>query len=311
MSLLITCGDINGIGPEIALKVLNDKNIRNSFDLKIIVPESVMDFYSRLLKIKRPDNKDIINIPDFGIKVKPGKIDYKAGRIAGDAIRIAAELCLRKNYGGIVTLPISKKSFNLAGYSFPGHTEYLSALTGCDRTIMVMYSEKLIVTPVTIHIPLKNVVRTLGKKLLKANIEILHKSLKENFRIRDPRIAILSINPHSGDGGLLGYEEKTKIEPVIKELKDNDINANGPFSADGFFGSGMYKNYHATAGIYHDQVLVPFKLISDGHGVNYTAGLPVVRTSPTHGTAFDIAGKGIAATGSTIAAIKLASKLVI
>ncbi|MCI0473946.1 MAG: 4-hydroxythreonine-4-phosphate dehydrogenase PdxA, partial [Ignavibacteria bacterium] len=247
----------------------------------------------------------------FGIKVKPGKIDYKAGRIAGDAIRIAAELCLRKNYGGLVTLPISKKSFNLAGYNFPGHTEYLGALTGCERTIMVMYSEKLIVTPVTIHIPLKNVVRTLGKKLLKSNIEILHKSLSENFRIRDPYIALMSINPHSGDGGLLGYEEKTKIEPVLKELKDKGINVNGPFPADGFFGSGMYKKYHATAGMYHDQVLIPFKLISDGHGVNYTAGLPVVRTSPTHGTAFDIAGKGIADTRSTIAAIKLASKLVI
>jgi len=310
MSLLITCGDVNGIGPELALKILDDNNIRNLYDLKIVIPESVLDFYSGLLKIKRPDNKDIINIPDFGIRIKPGKIDYKAGRIAGDAIRIAAELCLRKNYDGIVTLPISKKTFNLAGYNFPGHTEYLSALTGCKSTIMIMYSEKLIVTPVTIHIPLKNVVRTLGKKLLKSNIEILNKTLKDNFKIANPQIALLSINPHCGDGGLLGFEEKTKIEPVLKELKEKGINVSGPFPADGFFGTGAYRNYHATAGMYHDQVLVPFKLISDGNGVNYTGGLPVIRTSPTHGTAFDIAGKGIADIRSSVAAIKLASKLV-
>jgi 4-hydroxythreonine-4-phosphate dehydrogenase len=270
-----------------------------------------LNFYSALLKIKRPGNNDIINTPDFGIRVKPGKIDCKAGRIAGDAIRIAAELCLRKNHPGIVTLPISKKSFNLAGYNFPGHTEYLSALTGCESTIMLMYSEKLIVTPVTIHIPLKNVVRTLGKKLLKSNIEILNKTLKDNFKIANPKIALLSINPHGGDGGLLGFEEKTKIEPVMKELNDKGISVSGPFPADGFFGSGAYKNYHATAGMYHDQVLIPFKLISDGFGVNYTAGLPVIRTSPTHGTAFDIAGKGIADIRSSVAAIKLASKLVI
>jgi 4-hydroxythreonine-4-phosphate dehydrogenase len=311
MSLLITCGDVNGIGPELALKILTDKNIMSSYDIKLIIPDSVMDFYSNLLKIKRPANKDIINIPDFGIKIKPGKIDYKAGRIAGDAIRIGTEFCLRKNYKALVTLPISKKSFNLAGYDFPGHTEYLSTITGCEKTIMIMYSEKLVVTPVTIHVPLKSVTKVLGKKLLRTNIEILCKTLKENFKIDNPKIALLSVNPHNGDGGLHGIEEKTKIEPVIKELKNKGISVSGPFPADGFFGTGAYKNYHATAGMYHDQVLVPFKIISGGLGVNFTAGLSIVRTSPTHGTAFDIAGKGIASADSTAEAIKLASKLVL
>lgn len=309
--ILLTCGDPNGIGPEIALKIADNKKLMSMYDIKIIIPESVLEHYSKTLKIQRLQNSSFINIPDFNIHVKEGKIDKKAGRIAGDAIHIGAELCMRKSYDAMVTLPISKKSFNLAGFSFPGHTEYLKAITGCEKTIMIMYSKELTITPVTIHIPLKKVSSSLEKSVLKSNLLVLHKTLINNFKIENPKIAVLAINPHNGDGGLLGFEEKTKLEPVIKELESKGMNVKGPFSSDGFFGSYAYKNFDAVAGAYHDQALIPFKILSKGLGVNYTAGLPIIRTSPTHGTAFDIAGKNIANLDSTIAAIKLASKLIV
>jgi 4-hydroxythreonine-4-phosphate dehydrogenase len=219
-------------------------------------------------------------------------------------------LCLRKEFQALVTLPISKKSFSLAGFNYHGHTEYLRVITGCERTIMIMYSKPLIITPVTIHIPLSSVTTELKKTVLKSNLLLLNKTLIENFKINSPKLAVLAINPHAGDGGLLGSAEKSKMETVIKELFDKGINVEGPFPADGFFGSGNYKNYDAVAGAYHDQALIPFKILSKGLGVNYTAGLPLIRTSPTHGTAFDIAGKNIANLSSTIEAIKLAAKLI-
>lgn len=307
--IVLTCGDPNGIGPEIALKIINNSSLNSLYELKIIIPESVVRHYSNSLKIKIPSIDSIINIPDLNIRVKEGKTDKKAGRISGDAVHIGTELCMRNAYDALVTLPISKKSFNLGGFEFPGHTEYLKAITGSERTIMIMYSESLIITPVTIHIPLKRVSTELEKSVLKNNLLLLHKTLVSYFRIANPNIAVLSINPHRGDGGLLGYEEKTKLEPVIKDLNKKGMKVSGPYPADGFFGSGAYKNYDAVAGAYHDQALIPFKILSKGKGVNLTAGLPIIRTSPTHGTAFDIAGKNIANTDSTISAIKLAAKL--
>lgn len=307
--IALTCGDPNGIGPEIALKIASDAALNALYEIKIIIPESVAEHYSKTLKIKKPHQGTIINIPDLNLKVKEGRIDKKAGRISGDAVHIGAELCLRNIFDALVTLPISKKSFNLAGFSFPGHTEYLQAVTGSEKTIMVMYSRQIIITPVTIHIPLKRVSVELEKSVLKSNLNLLSKTLIKDFRISEPNIAVLSLNPHCGDGGLLGYEEKTKLEPVIKDLKSRGMNVSGPYPADGFFGSGMYENFSAVAGLYHDQALIPFKMLSKGKGVNFTAGLPIIRTSPTHGTAFDIAGRNIAKLESSIEAVKLAAKL--
>jgi len=308
--IVLSCGDPNSIGPEIAIKILNDKNIISLYDIKVIIPESVLTHYCHSLGLQMPDVNRIVDIPGSKIRVKEGRIDKKAGRVAADSIRIGVELCLRKEFDALVTLPLSKKSFNLAGFNFPGHTEYLKALTGCERTIMIMYSKVLVITPVTIHIPLRNVTSELEKSVLRSNLILLHKTLVENFKIKAPRIAVLAINPHGGEGGLHGCEEKTKLEPVIKELAASGMDVQGPFPADGFFGNQTYKNFDAVAGAYHDQALIPFKILSDGHGVNYTAGLPIIRTSPTHGTAFDIAGKNKAKTESTIEAIKLAAKLI-
>ncbi|MCX6156587.1 MAG: 4-hydroxythreonine-4-phosphate dehydrogenase PdxA [Ignavibacteriota bacterium] len=308
--IVIASGDPNGIGPEIAIKILNAKGLAAQYDIKVIIPSSVIEHYCHSLNLPVPDKKKIIDIPDLKIRVKEGRIDKKAGQVAAESIRIGVELCLRRNFDALVTLPISKKSFNLAGFDFPGHTEYLKALTGCERTIMIMYSKQLVITPVTIHIPLRKVTSELEKSVLKSNLLLLHKTLLNNFKVKSPKIAVLAINPHAGDGGLHGSEEKTKLEPVIKELRSEGIDVKGPFPADGFFGNVTYKDFDAVAGAYHDQALIPFKILSEGHGVNYTAGLPIIRTSPTHGTAFDIAGKNMAKIESTIEAIKLAAKLI-
>jgi 4-hydroxythreonine-4-phosphate dehydrogenase len=308
--IVIACGDPNGVGPEIAIKILNNRGITAQYEIKVIAPYSVIEHYCHSMELPFPDKCSIIDIPDLKIRVKEGRIDNKAGHVAADSIRIGVELCLRKDFDALVTLPISKKSFNLAGFDFPGHTEYLKALTGCERTIMIMYSKQLVITPVTIHIPLRKVTTVLEKSVLKSNLLLLHKTLINNFKVSAPKIAVLAINPHAGDGGLHGSEEKTKLEPVIKELRSEGMDVQGPFPADGFFGNSTYKNFDAVAGAYHDQALIPFKIIAEGHGVNYTAGLPIIRTSPTHGTAFDIAGKNIANTESTVEAIKLAVKLI-
>ncbi|MFZ4590524.1 MAG: 4-hydroxythreonine-4-phosphate dehydrogenase PdxA [Ignavibacteria bacterium] len=308
--IVLTCGDPNGIGPEIVIKILNDNGLKALYDIKVIVPYSIVEHYCHSLELPIPDKSSIIDIPDLKIRVKEGRIDHKAGQVAADSIRIGVELCLRKEFQAIVTLPISKKSFNLAGFDFPGHTEYLRALTGCERTIMIMYSKQLIITPVTIHVPLRRVTSALEKSVLKSNLLLLHSTLLNNFKVKNPKIAVLAINPHAGDGGLHGSEEKTKLEPVIKELCASGLDVQGPFPADGFFGNCTYKEFDAVAGAYHDQSLIPFKILSEGRGVNYTAGMPIIRTSPTHGTAFDIAGKNKAKIESTIEAIKLAAKLI-
>ena len=308
--IVVACGDPNGIGPEIAIKILNDKSLLRQYDVKVIIPSHIVKHYCNSLNLPVPDKSRIIDIADSHMRVKEGRTDKKAGRVAADSIRIGVELCLRKNFDALVTLPISKKSFNLAGFNFPGHTEYLKALTGCERTIMIMYSKMVIITPVTIHVPLRKVTTALEKSVLKSNLLLLHKTLTENFKVKAPKIAVLAINPHAGDGGLHGSEEKTKLEPVIKELNTAGMHIEGPFPADGFFGNCTYEHFDAVAGIYHDQALIPFKILAKGTGVNYTAGLPIIRTSPTHGTAFDIAGKNKANLESTVEAIKLAAKLI-
>ncbi|MDD5360512.1 MAG: 4-hydroxythreonine-4-phosphate dehydrogenase PdxA [Ignavibacteria bacterium] len=308
--ILLTCGDPNGIGPEIALKILGNNNIKKKYSLKVLIPENVLAYYCKKFKLKIPSYDEILFIHDFDLKVCEGKSDKNAGRIAGDAVQIGTELCLNGKFDALVTMPISKHSLSLAGYAFTGHTEFLKALTKSKDVIMIMYSEKLSVMPVTIHIPAGSIAGEFKKELLKTSLELLYKTYKEKFGIDKPRIAMLSLNPHNGDGGLLGSEEINIINPVLNSLGKKNIKISGPYAADGFFGSGNYKNFDVVAGAYHDQVLIPFKLLSGKKGVNYTAGIPIIRTSPGHGTAFDIAGKGIADIESSIEAIKLAGKLI-
>ncbi len=309
--ILLTLGDPNGIGPEIILKIFQRTKDLSHYNLKVIGSKKVLDHYSSLLKLKKIDAENIIELPAYkNFKVRTGKADANAGRLSGDAIRLGGELCMKKDFDAIVTLPISKESLNAGGYKFAGHTELLTSLTHSTSTVMIMYSQKIIISPVTIHIALKEVSTVLTKSLLKNKLVSLSNILRKDFKVKLPKIAVLSLNPHCSDNNLIGDEEKKIINPVIKELKKKGIKVEGPFSSDAFFGNEHYANYTATAAMYHDQGLIPFKMISPKAGVNFTGGLNIIRTSPVHGTGFDISGVGIANTESTSAAINLACKLV-
>jgi len=203
----------------------------------------------------------------------------------------------------VITAPISKEAFHKCGIEFPGHTELFASWTNTENVVMFFHSSKLKAALLTIHIPLKTVSYSLEPALIKKKLNIIIETLKNDFQIASPKIALLGVNPHAGENGLLGSEEEEIFFPVVSEYKDIVF---GPFPADAFFGMHLYKNYNAVIGCYHDQVLIPFKMLSFADGVNFTAGLPIVRTSPDHGTAYDIAWKGIANPSSMISAAKLA-----
>ena len=309
-SILLTCGDVNGIGPELGLKIFRTKEITDKFDLKIIGPKKVFGYYSDLLKIKKIPDKDILDLSYFdNYEPKTGNVDAVAGRISGDAIKLGVDLCMKNYFDALVTLPINKESLNLGGYTYHGHTEMLSHLTASKNSFMLMYSKALKIVPLTIHIPVKKIPSSINKSILTEKIISVNNTLVKTFKTKKPKIAVLSLNPHSGDGGLIGTEEKKIIEPVINSLSDLGFNITGPFPADGFFGSGMYKKFDVVLSMYHDQAMIPFKILSGDKGVNFTGGLKIIRTSPAHGTAFDISGKGKADVSSTLEAILLAGKL--
>lgn len=309
-NIVLTCGDVNGIGPELVLKVFNNKNLLNQFDIKVIGPKRVFDYYSKLLKIKKIQERDILDLPAFkDIEIKTGEVNAIAGKVSGDAIKLGIELCRKKYFDALVTLPINKEALNLGGYNYQGHTEMLSHLTSSKDIFMLMYSKAIKVVPFTIHIPLKKVFSSISGHKLTEKIITINNSLVKTFKIKKPRIAVLSLNPHCGDGGLIGNEEIKIIEPAIASLINAGFNIGGPFSADGFFSNHNYRKFDVVVSLYHDQGLIPFKILAGDSGVNFTGGLKIIRTSPSHGTAYNIAGKGIAKDTSTIEAIKLAGKL--
>ena len=210
----------------------------------------------------------------------------------------------------LVTAPIDKNSMQQAGFAYPGHTEYLQQMAGGDgEVLMILVGEGLRVGCVTGHIPLKDVAAAITAERIIAKARLLHQSLLRDFGVLEPRIAILGLNPHAGDGGALGSEDKERIAPAVRRLNEEGIKAMGPYAADGFFGSGGYTHFDGVLAMYHDQGLAPFKALSFGHGVNVTAGLPIVRTSPDHGTGLDIAGKGMADEGSFRAAVWTAADI--
>lgn len=308
--ILLTCGDVNGIGPELILKIFSDKDFLNQYDIKVIGPVKAFDFYCNLLKLKRIPGKYMLDISvSKEFEIKPGKVDTDSGKISGNAVKLAIDLCLKKYFDSMVTLPVNKKSLNLGGYNYHGHTEMLSHLTSSKNIFMLMYSDMLKIVPVTTHIPVKKISSFISKEKLTEKIILINNTFVKTLGIKKPGIAVLALNPHGGDGGLIGSEEKRKIIPAIADLDNAGFKIAGPFSADGFFGSSSYKKFDAVVSMYHDQAMIPFKILSKGRGVNFTGGLKIIRTSPAHGTAFDIAGKGIADTSSTLEAIKLAGKL--
>ncbi len=315
----ITQGDINGIGYEIIFKALADNRILESFTPVIYGSSKVAAYHRKALNIanfslnsiRTPDDAhpkrvNIINCLDDEVRVELGK----STTIAGDAAFKALELAVQDIKSGaidvLVTAPINKKNIQSEKFNFPGHTEYLAQQAESDEVLMLMVSDYLKVGVVTGHMPLKDVTKYITIENIVEKLKILDSTLRIDFTIRKPRIAVLGLNPHAGDEGVLGNEEEEIIIPAIEKAKEAGIMALGPYAADGLFGSSQLKNFDAILAMYHDQGLAPFKALAFTNGVNYTAGLPFIRTSPDHGTAYDIAGMNKADKESFLNAIYLA-----
>jgi 4-hydroxythreonine-4-phosphate dehydrogenase len=302
----ITHGDINGISYEVILKTLSDSRLINNITPIIYGSPKVLAYYrkafnnnSQTMTINypeeaRPKNINIINCNSEDVRVEMGLSTEMAGLAAYQALEKAVQDLKDNKIDLIVTAPINKKNIQAAGFNFLGHTEFFAKEFNSKNHLMILMNDVIKIGVVTEHIPISQVPSTLSKELILEKINTLNESLKSDFLIRKPRIAVLSLNPHCGDDGLIGDEEKNIIIPAIKEAKTQDVLAFGPYPADGFFGAALYRNFDAVLAMYHDQGLAPFKVIAFEDGVNYTAGLPIVRTSPAHGTAYDITGKNIA-----------------
>ncbi len=324
MSLIgITIGDYNGIGPEVALKAAASRTIRSNCTPLLIGPYKAFEFYAnrfslrrRILKVDsltdaigRSEIAILDTCPDFKDKIKPGKLTKESGLWAGRAIEKGVELCTLHTSDAIVTAPVSKEALRLAGYTYPGQTEMVTVLSKSKRSIMVMASEYARIALATIHLPISAIPSALTKEVILERLEIFDESIRKDFGVKSPRIAVLGLNPHAGENGLIGTEEIDIIKPAIAIALTARINAVGPFPADAFFGTYRQGDYHGILAMYHDQGLIPLKMSSFSSGVNFTAGINIIRTSPDHGTAFDIAGKGIANPTSMIEAIKLALQI--
>ncbi len=246
-----------------------------------------------------PNRLSVVNCTDDEVKVEFSKPDSEAGKAAFGALERAIEEYKEGLIDAIVTAPINKHTIQSESFAFPGHTEYIEEKLGDgQKALMILMKDDLRVALVTGHLPVREIAASLSKELIEEKLAIFHRSLKVDFGIGAPRIAVLSLNPHAGDEGLLGTEEQEIIIPAIKEMAAKGILCYGPYPADGFMGSGNFNHFDGILAMYHDQGLAPFKSLAMDEGVNYTAGLPVVRTSPAHGTAYDIAGKGVAEEGS-------------
>ena len=315
----ITHGDPNGVGYEVILKTVGTEGITDLytpvvFGVPSIFEKACREFGFQNLKVNViKDLADIkpgrINLVDIGgdVEVKPGVTDPAAGESAVKALEAAVNALKKDEIDVMVTAPISKEAVQSDSFKFPGHTEYLTERLGDGQdALMILCNDSLRVALLTKHIPVSQIADNISKEKVVATAEKFSATLKKDFGIVRPAIAILSLNPHAGDGGLIGKEEEDILKPAIEELHDKGILAFGPFAADGFFGHAAYKNFDGILAMYHDQGLAPFKTLATDGGVNFSACLPYVRTSPDHGTAFDIAWKGNADATSMKDAIYLA-----
>lgn len=315
----ISIGDINGIGTEVIIKALEDKRMNELCTLVVYGSSRVFSFYRKILKINefkiseidtaeeaKKSNPNIINCWEEDIDIQPGIPTETAGKYAFLSLEKATEDLTEGRINALVTAPINKATIQSESFKFPGHTEYLAHKDHNASPLMLLVSNNLRVAVATGHIPVREIASTLTTELISKKIETLNKSLVRDFGITRPKIAVLGLNPHAGDRGLIGKEEEQIITPAISQVKTKEIFAFGPFPADGFFGSGNYKNFDGILAMYHDQGLVAMKSLSFDESVNYTAGLSFIRTSPDHGTAYDIVGKNKASAQSFRNAIYLA-----
>ena len=313
----ISIGDLNGIGSEVILKTFEDNRMLELCTPVIFANVKILSFIKKNLNSETPlhgidtlsqlvkGKINVLNVWKEGVDINFGQNDDVVGAYAIKSF-VAATAALKEGLVDVlVTAPINKYNIQSEDFKFPGHTDYLDQeLEG--NALMFMVQDNLRVGLLTDHVPVADVAKHLNEKLIIQKIETINKSLKQDFNITKPKIAVLGLNPHAGDNGVIGNEEENIIKPTIKKLFEKGIFAFGPYSADGFFGSGQYEKYDAVIASYHDQGLIPFKTLSFGGGVNYTAGLNKIRTSPDHGTAYDIAGKGVADFNSFKEAVYLA-----
>jgi len=301
----ISIGDLNGIGSEVILKTFEDARMLELCTPVIFANVKILSFIKKTLELTAPlhgiDKMDqlvvgkinVLNVWREGVDLNFGKNDDTVGKYAIKSFTAATKALKDNQIDVLVTAPINKYNIQSEDFKFPGHTDYLNQeLEG--NALMLMVQDNLRVGLLTDHVPVNEVAKHLTEKLIVQKIETIKQSLIQDFGINKPKIAVLALNPHAGDNGVIGKEEDEIVRPTLKKLFDKGTLVFGPFAADGFFGSGQYEKYDAVVATYHDQGLIPFKTLSFGNGVNYTAGLNKVRTSPDHGTAYEIAGKGLA-----------------
>jgi 4-hydroxythreonine-4-phosphate dehydrogenase len=300
----ITHGDINGIGYEVIIKTLMDQRLMELYTLLVYGSPKVASYHKKVLNLNEfnfnvvkkadqahPRRPNLMAIHDEEVKIDLGKSTTVAGELALLSLEVACNDLVQNQIDVVVTAPINKKNIQSPGFAFPGHTEYFAKKFGAENYLMLMINNVLRIGVVTGHVPLHKVREVLTGDLILGKIRVMNQSLMRDFGITKPRIAVLAMNPHAGDDGLLGDEEQNIIQPAIEKAYGENILAYGPFPADGFFGSSGFKSFDGILAMYHDQGMIPFKLMSFDEGVNFTAGLPIVRTSPAHGTAYDLAGK--------------------
>ena len=310
----ISTGDPNGIGIEVILKSLEKINFIGKFTPVIFSNYKLIEEQKRIFNVNceivpinnienlSRNSVNVFNINNKDFDIEFGKSNSDGGDVSRLSLRLAVEFLKNSMIDGLVTGPINKNNIQNNDFNFKGHTDFLDSCFN-GQALMFMVSSEIKIALLTEHIPIDKVVGEITTELIKTRIKLVESSLKNDFNINKPKIAVLSINPHVGDGGVIGKHDDIILSPTIQEVSKSGIDISGPFASDSFFGTNMYKSFDATIASYHDQGLIPFKTLTFGNGVNFTAGLDIVRTSPDHGTAYDIAGKNIANPSSFSSAI--------
>ena len=314
----ITQGDVNGIGYEVILKAFEDPTMLELCTPIVYGSPKIMTYHRKALELETSftiinsaseavhGKLNVVNCCEDEVKVELGKPSKESGKAAFDALEKAMTEYKEGKFDVLVTAPIHKQMIQSESFTFPGHTEYIEQSIGEGKALMILANDCLRVALATGHVPVSKIATTLTQELIVEKLTTFNAALKRDFGIDAPRIAVLALNPHAGDGGVIGTEEETIITPSIKAAREQGIICFGPYPADGFMGSGAFSHFDGVLAMYHDQGLAPFKTLAMENGVNFTAGLPIIRTSPDHGTAFDIAGKNMASADSFRQALYMA-----
>lgn len=312
----VSCGDLNGIGIELIIKTFSDNRILEQCTPVIFASNKAINFYKKSVpefnfnyqntrEFSRLNHKQVnlFHCWEAEVVITPGQLNETGGKYGILSLQTAVAALKQKHIEGLVTAPVHKKNIQSAEFSYTGHTPYLKSIFGVPDVVMMLCAGNFRVALVTEHVPVGEITKHITKEKILSKLNIIHQSLQKDFGIDKPRIAVLGLNPHAGDEGLIGNEEENIIKPAVREAKNNNMLVVGPYSADAFFARRSFERFDAVLAMYHDQGLIPFKTLASGEGFNYTAGLPAVRTSPDHGVAFDIAGKNKADNSSFLTAL--------